>query len=73
MMQGFRRTVNPISACLFYLVYDSLESFGVVDSEVSEHLTVDLDTGLVQCAHQLAVAHVLQTCSGIDTLNPECT
>ena len=39
---------------LLYLVNNSLKSFLIVNSEVSEHLTVDLDTSLVQCTHQLA-------------------
>ena len=38
---------------LLYLVYDSLESLWVVHSEVSENLTVDLDTCLVKSTHQL--------------------
>ena len=58
---------------LIYLVYDSLESLGVVYCEVGEHLTVNLDTSLVQGTHQLAVAHILQTSGSIDTLYPECT
>ena len=58
---------------LLHLVNDSLECIGIVNSEVSEDLAVDLDTSLVKSAHQLLVAHTLETCSSIDTLNPECT
>ena len=57
---------------LLYLVNNSLESFLIVNSEVSEYLTVDLDTGLVQRTHQLAVAHIIKTSSSVDTLNPQC-
>ena len=57
---------------LLYLVNNSLESLWVVNSEVSEDLTVDLDTCLVKSTHQLAVAHVLQTSSSVDTLDPQC-
>ncbi len=38
---------------LLYLVNDGLESLWVVDSEVSEHLAVDLDTCLVEQTHEL--------------------
>ena len=68
-------TVNPevrvYFAGLLNLCYDSLESLGVVDSEVSEHLAVDFDTSLVQEAHQLAIAETFHAGSGIDTLNPK--
>ena len=37
---------------LLNLLYDSLESLGVVNGEVSEHLAVDLDTSLVQSTHK---------------------
>ena len=58
---------------LLYLSNDSLESLWVVNSEVSEHLTVNLDTSLMESTHQCRVAHILQTCSSVDTLNPQCT
>ena len=68
-------TVNPevrvYFAGLLNLCYDSLESLRVVDSEVSEHLAVDFDAGLVQQTHQLAIAEALHAGSGIDTLNPK--
>ena len=38
---------------LLYFINDSLERCGIVHSEVSENLTVNLDTCLVQCTHQL--------------------
>ena len=37
---------------LLYFSNDSLESLGIVQSQVSEHLTVDLDTGLCQLTHE---------------------
>ena len=37
---------------LLHLLNDGLESLRVVDSEVSEHLAVNLDTCLVQSAHE---------------------
>ena len=60
-----------ILALLLYLSYDSLESLGVVDSEVSQHLAVDLDVCLVEFAYELRVAHTLHACSSVDTLNPQ--
>lgn len=56
---------------LFNLVADSLEGLGIVHSEVSEHLTVDLDTGLVYESHESGVREILETGSGVDTLYPE--
>ena len=59
------------SSGLLSLCYDGLESLGVVDSEVSEHLAVDLDACLVETTHELAVAHTFEASSCVDTLNPE--
>ena len=56
---------------LFYLVYDSLESFGVVHGQVGEHLAVYFDAGFVDEAHQLAVGKVFHAGGGVDTLYPE--
>ena len=64
--------VLSVSPALLHLVHDGLESLGVVDGEVSEHLAVNLDTSLVQSTHELRVAHTLQACSSVDTLNPQC-
>ena len=63
----------PLGAfTLLYFCYNGLESFGVVDSEVSEYLAVDLDTCLVQQTHQLAVAETFHAGGSVDTLNPQC-
>jgi hypothetical protein len=35
-----------VKICLLYLFNDGLESLGVVEGEVGEHLTVNLDTSL---------------------------
>ena len=56
---------------LLYFGNNCLESIGVVDCEVSEHLAVDFDASLVQQTHQLAIAEALHAGSGIDTLNPK--
>ena len=56
---------------VFHFSNDSLESLRVVESEVSEHLTVNLDTGFGQSTHQLRIAHAFHTSGSIDTLNPQ--
>ena len=56
---------------LFHLVNDCLESLRIIHCEVSEHLTVDLDTCLVDKTHQTLVGEVLQRGGSIDTLGPE--
>ena len=61
-----------LASILLYLGYDSLESLRMVYSEVSEHLTVNLDTCLVESTHQSRVAHVLEASGSVDTLNPQC-
>lgn len=48
-----------------------LESFGVVDSEVSQYLTVDFDACFVEGTHQLRVRQAFETGSSVDTLNPQ--
>ena len=57
---------------LLYLVNDSLECFGVVDSEVSENLAVNLDTCLVKQTHKLRVTETFEACGSVDTLYPQC-
>ena len=58
---------------LLHLSNDSLESLWVVYSEVSENLTVDLDTSLMQSTHQSIISHILEAGSSVDTLNPQRT
>ena len=54
---------KSLASDLLHLCNDSLESLWVVNSEVSENLTVDLDTSLVKSTHQLAVAHTIEASS----------
>ena len=56
---------------LFSLFHDGLESLGIVHSEVSEHLTVDLDTSLMKVTHELRVRKTFEASSCVDTLNPK--
>ena len=64
-------SVNKNRQLSLHLVNDSLESGGIVEREVGENLTVDLDTGLVDQAHELGIGEILETSSCIDTLDPE--
>lgn len=52
-------------------VDNSLESCGIVKSEVSEDLAVDLDACLVDETHEFGVGKILEACGGVDTLDPE--
>ena len=64
-------TLSWLMKNLFHFVYDSLESLGVVHSEVSENLTVDFDTCFVDETHELAVGKIFHTGGSVDTLDPE--
>lgn len=70
-LQIERLARRALLSTLFGLVNNSLESLGVVNSEVGENLTVDLDALLVDETDELAVGETLETGSRIDTLNPE--
>ena len=59
------------SLCVLHLLYYGSESCGVVEGEVGEDFAVDLDSALVDETHELGVAQVVQTCCGVDTLDPE--
>lgn len=63
--------VEELLRSLLGLVDDSLESLGMVNGEVGEDLTVDLDALLVDEADELAVGETLETSSCVDTLNPK--
>src|SRR5215207_8128479 len=47
------------------------ERLGVADGDVREHLAVELDAGLLQAVHELAVAHALLAGGGVDAHDPE--
>ena len=62
----FQLTTN-----LFYRVYDSLESGGIVHREVSENLAVQADVLLGETTHELGIGEAVLTCGSVDTLDPE--
>ncbi len=57
----------------FCLGNNSLECFRMVHGQISQYLTINFDTCLVQCTHQFRIRHSFQTSSCVDTLNPQCT
>ena len=71
LMIDWELELECVASCLLSLCYDGLESLGIGHCEVSENLTVDLDTCLVKTTHELRVAHAFETGSGVDTLNPK--
>ena len=60
------------SLCVLYFFNNSLESGGVVESEVGEYLAVDLDACFVNQAHEFGIREVLFSGGGVDTLYPQC-
>ena len=58
---------------LLYLLNDGLECLGIVYSEVSKCLAVEVDTSLMEGANELRVGHTLGTGCCVDTLNPQST
>src|SRR5687767_2289110 len=47
------------------------ERLGVADGDVREHLAVELDAGLLEAVHELAVAHALLAGGGVDADDPQ--
>src|SRR5919112_4492440 len=47
------------------------ERLRVADGDVREHLAVELDAGLLEAVHELAVAHALLARGGVDPHDPE--
>ena len=58
---------------VLHLLYDGLESGGIVEGEVGEHLAVDLYACFVNETHELRVAEILHAGGSVDTLDPEGT
>lgn len=56
---------------LFCFLHDGFESLWVVHCKVGKNLAVNLDSGLVETAHELRVGKSLKTGCGIDALYPE--
>ena len=45
----------------------------IIHSKVCKHFAVQTDVLFSELAHELGVSHAILTCSGIDSLDPECT
>src|SRR4029453_1028959 len=54
------------------LVAESLEACCVLDSDVGQHLAVDIDAGLVQAVDKSAVGEAALAPRRVDALDPEC-
>mgnify|MGYP006910568357 CR=1 FL=1 len=65
-------SIKKIPHFLLYFLNNSLESLGVVDSEVGKHFAVDFDAGSVELTHEHGVREAFDAGSGVDTLNPKC-
>jgi len=50
---------------------DLSKSRGIVDGEVSEHLTIQLDTGLSEAIHKPAVRKAMHSGAGVNPGDPE--
>ena len=57
--------------CVLHCLYDSFESCRVVQSQIGQNFTVDLDTSFVDETHQLAVGQIFHACGSVDALNPQ--
>ena len=64
---------NYTAKILFHFSYDSLERFRMVNGQVCQNFTVDLDTSSVQSTHQARIRQTFHTSGSIDTLNPQST
>ena len=54
-----------------HLVDDAAEGSRVVDGHVGQHLAVDVDLGLLQAGHELAVGDAAGRGRGVDAGDPE--
>ena len=67
-----RPLVDDLSRlCVLHLFNHSGESCRVVEGEVGKDFAVDFDAALMDETHKFGVAEVVETCSGVDTLNPK--
>src|SRR5690606_28830676 len=56
---------------LFYLIYNSFESFRMVHSKVCENFSVQLDVVLFKSAHKLGIRHSVFSGTSVDSGNPK--
>ena len=47
------------------------ESFCIVNCHLSQHLSVDIHTSQLQAVHELAVGQAVDSCSSVDTGDPQ--
>lgn len=62
-----------VAISLFHLFHNGFECFRLVHGQMCQRLAVDVQTFLVDLAHQYRVAHAVLARSGIDPLDPKGT
>src|SRR5260370_5197561 len=50
---------------------DRLESLGLADGDVGQHLAVEIESGQLDAVHELRVGHPVLPRAGIDPLDPQ--
>lgn len=60
-------------SCLLQFVDHLRERIRVIHGQVGEHLAVQVDPGFFQFSHELGIRHSVETCTGVDTLDPQGT
>jgi len=55
-----------------YGLDNSLESLRIIHGKVCKHFAVETYVLLGELAHKLRISDTVLTCSGIDSLDPEC-
>src|SRR5665811_2559249 len=66
-VRGLRRHVRPRD------LDQGGEGCGVVDGELGQHASVDLDLGRLQTLDEAVVGHAIGAGAGVDPLDPEAT
>ena len=69
------KNVRDCSRTFFSLLFRDFnqlrEAFGVVDSQIGQHLAVDFDVLLLQAGDEPGIADPVQPCSSVDTGDPQ--
>ena len=64
------RAIQRLTDLFLNCVYNRLECFRVVQSQIGKSLTVQFDSTFVNSSDELRITHSVLTSSSIDTLNP---
>jgi hypothetical protein len=68
-------TQSSVITCswLFDLLHNCFEGLGMIHCEISEYLTIKVDTGRLELSHKFGIRHSVEACAGIDPGDPERT